>query len=353
MRGSSAQAKAFFREPGAGASPVKAARGRRPQGRRGETAVAAPVPPPLPGVQVAFLPARFWAAGQFGWYRGDFTPSHETSLTGRLLFCPAAFRRRKPWPKNLPNSTTPKGTEDRIYQTWCDKGYFHTKIDRSKRPFTIVMPPPNVTGQLHMGHAMGRGTWQDIPDPLQAHAGLCRFVGARHRPRFPLPPRPRSWRRCRKRGLTKEMLGREGFLERAWAWKNTYGNRIVGQLKKLGCSCDWQRERFHDGRGLFRSRAGRGSPVLYEKGLDLPRQPHGSTWCPHCNTSISDAEVEYEEKSRAFLGTCCTRSRRTGEMLEAGDDPPRDDARRYGGRHQHGRCALCPPARLPCGCCRC
>ena len=191
------QAKAFFREPGAGASPVKAARGRRPQGRRGETAVAAPVPPPLPGVQVAFLPARFWAAGQFGWYRGDFTPSHETSLTGRLLFCPAAFRRRKPWPKNLPNSTTPKATEDRIYQTWCDKGYFHTKIDRSKRPFTIVMPPPNVTGQLHMGHAMDE-TWQDILIRYKRMQAMP-LCGCPAPTTLPLPPRPRSWRRCRKR----------------------------------------------------------------------------------------------------------------------------------------------------------
>ena len=145
-------------------------------------------------------------------------------------------------PKELAKQYAPQGTEDRIYQNWCDKGYFHTQIDRSKKPFTIVMPPPNVTGQLHMGHAMDE-TWQDILTRykrMQGYAALW-VPGTDH---ASIATEAKVVAKMREEGLTKEMVGRDGFLERAWDWKNTYGNRIVSQLKKLGCSCDWQRERF-------------------------------------------------------------------------------------------------------------
>ena len=145
-------------------------------------------------------------------------------------------------PKELAKQYAPQGTEDRIYQNWCDKGYFHTQIDRSKKPFTIVMPPPNVTGQLHMGHAVDN-TMQDIlirTKRMQGYAALW-VPGTDH---ASIATEAKVVAKMREEGLTKEMVGRDGFLERAWDWKNTYGNRIVSQLKKLGCSCDWQRERF-------------------------------------------------------------------------------------------------------------
>ena len=163
-------------------------------------------------------------------------------------------------PKELAKQYAPQGTEDRIYQNWCDKGYFHTQIDRSKKPFTIVMPPPNVTGQLHMGHAMDE-TWQDI---LTDHASIATEA--------------KVVAKMREEGLTKEMVGRDGFLERAWDWKNTYGNRIVSQLKKLGCSCDWQRERFTMDEGC--SNAVKEVFVrLYDKGL-IYRGNRMVNWLP-------------------------------------------------------------------------
>ena len=219
--------------------------------------------------------------------------------------------------KELAKQYDPKGTEDRIYQTWCDKGYFHTKIDRSKRPFTIVMPPPNVTGQLHMGHAMDE-TWQDILiryKRMQGYAALW-VPGTDH---ASIATEAKVVAQMQEEGLTKEMLGREGFLERAWAWKNTYGNRIVGQLKKLGCSCDWQRERFTMDEGCSEAVldvfAG-----LYEKGL-IYRGNRMVNWCPHCNTSISDAEVEYEEKAGHFWHLLYP-VKETGEMLELATTRP-------------------------------
>ena len=195
-------------------------------------------------------------------------------------------------PKELAKQYAPQGTEDRIYQNWCDKGYFHTQIDRSKKPFTIVMPPPNVTGQLHMGHAMDE-TWQDILTRykrMQGYAALW-VPGTDH---ASIATEAKVVAKMREEGLTKEMVGRDGFLERAWDWKNTYGNRIVSQLKKLGCSCDWQRERFTMDEGC--SNAVKEVFVrLYDQGL-IYRGNRMVNWCPHCNTSISDAEVEYEAK---------------------------------------------------------
>ncbi|MEE0800783.1 MAG: valine--tRNA ligase [Gemmiger sp.] len=220
-------------------------------------------------------------------------------------------------PKELAKQYDPKGTEDRIYQEWCDKGYFHTQIDRSKKPFTIVMPPPNVTGQLHMGHAMDE-TWQDILTRykrMQGYAALW-VPGTDH---ASIATEAKVVAAMREEGLTKEMLGREGFLKRAWAWKNTYGSRIVSQLKKLGCSCDWQRERFTMDEGC--SNAVREVFVrLYDKGL-IYRGNRMVNWCPHCNTSISDAEVEYEEKDGNFWHLLYP-VKETGEMLELATTRP-------------------------------
>ena len=220
-------------------------------------------------------------------------------------------------PKELAKQYDPQGTEDRIYQNWCDKGYFHTQIDRSKKPFTIVMPPPNVTGQLHMGHAMDE-TWQDILTRykrMQGYAALW-VPGTDH---ASIATEAKVVAAMKEEGLTKEMLGREGFLKRAWAWKNTYGSRIVSQLKKLGCSCDWDRERFTMDEGC--SEAVKEVFVrLYNEGL-IYQGNRMVNWCPHCDTSISDAEVEYEEKDGSFWHLLY-KVKETGEMLELATTRP-------------------------------
>ena len=219
--------------------------------------------------------------------------------------------------KELAKQYDPRSTEDRIYQTWCDKGYFHTQIDRSKKPFTIVMPPPNVTGQLHMGHAMDE-TWQDILTRykrMQGYAALW-VPGTDH---ASIATEAKVVAEMAKEGLTKDMLGRDGFLERAWAWKEKYGSRIVSQLKKLGCSCDWERERFTMDEGC--SDAVKEVFVrLYDQGL-IYRGNRMVNWCPHCNTSISDAEVEYEEKDGSFWHLLYP-VKETGEMLELATTRP-------------------------------
>lgn len=220
-------------------------------------------------------------------------------------------------PKELAKQYDPKGVEDRIYQNWCDHGYFHTKIDRSKKPFTIVMPPPNVTGQLHMGHAMDN-TWQDILiryKRMEGYAALW-VPGTDH---ASIATEAKVVEAMRADGLTKEMVGRDGFLERAWAWKNTYGSRIVSQLKKLGSSCDWERERFTMDEGC--SDAVKEVFVrLYDKGL-IYRGNRMVNWCPHCNTSISDAEVEYESKEGSFWHLLYP-VKETGELLELATTRP-------------------------------
>lgn len=219
--------------------------------------------------------------------------------------------------KELAKQYAPQSTEDRIYQTWCDKGYFHTEPDPDKKPFTIVMPPPNVTGQLHMGHAMDE-TWQDILTRykrMQGYAALW-VPGTDH---ASIATEAKVVAAMKEDGLTKEMLGRDGFLERAWAWKNTYGSRIVGQLKKLGCSCDWQRERFTMDEGC--SDAVREVFVrLYEQG-NIYRGNRMVSWCPHCKTSISDAEVEYEEQDGHFWHLLY-KVKETGEQLELATTRP-------------------------------
>ena len=190
--------------------------------------------------------------------------------------------------KELAKQYDPSQVEDRIYQFWLDGGYFHTEADPDKKPYTIVMPPPNVTGQLHMGHALDN-TMQDVlirTKRMQGYAALW-VPGTDH---ASIATEAKVVEAMRAEGLTKEMVGRDGFLERAWDWKTKYGNRIVSQLKKLGTSCDWQRERFTMDEGC--SDAVKEVFVrLYDKQL-IYRGNRMVNWCPHCNTSISDAEVE-------------------------------------------------------------
>ena len=198
--------------------------------------------------------------------------------------------------KELEKLYDPARVEDDIYAFWLNGGYFHTKADKSKKPYTIVMPPPNVTGQLHMGHAMDE-TWQDILiryKRMQGYAALW-VPGTDH---ASIATEAKVVAKMKEEGLTKEMLGREGFLERAWAWKNQYGDRIVSQLKKLGCSCDWDRERFTMDEGCSKAVL-KVFKYLYDKDL-IYRGERIINWCPHCKTSISDAEVEYEDQEGSF-----------------------------------------------------
>ena len=191
----------------------------------------------------------------------------------------------------------PKAVEDRIYNNWVNKGYFRAKPDKNKKPFTIVIPPPNVTGQLHMGHAFDE-TLQDILIrykrmqgfealwvPGTDHAGIATQIKVEAELR-------------EKEGLTRYDLGREKFLERVWDWKEKYGNRIISQLKKIGCSCDWDRERFTMDEGC--SKAVREVFVnLYNKGL-IYRGPRIINWCPNCITALSNEEVEHAEHAGHF-----------------------------------------------------
>lgn len=197
---------------------------------------------------------------------------------------------------NLEKTYDPKRVEDRLYGEWLKNGYFHASIDRERKPYTIVIPPPNITGQLHMGHALDN-TLQDVLIRWKRMQGFCALwlPGTDH---ASIATEAKIVEAMAEEGLTKEMLGREKFLERAWEWKRIYGGRIVEQLKKLGSSCDWDRERFTMDEGL--SNAVREVFIrLYKKGL-IYRGERIINWCPKCNTSISDAEVEYEEKEGNF-----------------------------------------------------
>ena len=191
----------------------------------------------------------------------------------------------------LPKTYDPKAVEDKLYSFWNDSGFFHAEVNPDKKPYTIVIPPPNVTGQLHMGHAFDE-TLQDILIrtkrmqgyealwmPGTDHAGIATQIKVEENLR-------------KEEGLTRYDLGREKFLERVWDWKHKYGNRIISQLKKLGSSCDWERERFTMDEGC--SKAVREVFVnLYNKGL-IYKGHRIINWCPHCTTALSDAEVEYE-----------------------------------------------------------
>lgn len=199
--------------------------------------------------------------------------------------------------RDLPKTYAPKEFEDRIYKTWCDRGYFTADPKKPGPAFSMVIPPPNVTGQLHMGHALDE-TLQDILVrykrmqgyntlwvPGTDHAGIATQIKVEEQLRV-------------NEGLTRYDLGREKFLERVWEWKNKYGDRIISQLKKLGTSCDWTRERFTMDAGC--SRAVKEVFVsLYNKGL-IYRGNRIINWCPHCKTALSDAEVEYEEQAGSF-----------------------------------------------------
>ena len=190
----------------------------------------------------------------------------------------------------------PKEVEDKIYDFWQEGNYFHAEVDKDKKPYTIVMPPPNITGQLHMGHALDN-TLQDILirwRRMQGYSALW-LPGTDH---ASIATEAKIVEAMRKEGITKEDLGREKFLERAWEWKKEYGGRIVSQLKKMGSSCDWERERFTMDEGC--SKAVKEVFVrLYNKGL-IYRGERIINWCPYCKTSISDAEVEFEEQAGHF-----------------------------------------------------
>ncbi|MCL5677098.1 MAG: valine--tRNA ligase [Firmicutes bacterium] len=195
--------------------------------------------------------------------------------------------------RDIPKTYNPKEVEDRYYHFWEERGYFQAEIDRAKKPFTIVIPPPNVTGQLHMGHALDNTIqdilirWrrmQGIPTlwlPGTDHAGLATQIKVEEG--------------LRKEGKSRHELGRDRFVERVWEWKRQYGDRITNQLRKLGASCDWSRERFTMDEGL--SRAVREVFIrLYRKGL-IYRDKYIINWCPSCHTALSDIEVEHEETS--------------------------------------------------------
>ena len=198
--------------------------------------------------------------------------------------------------KELEKNYNPSEIEDRIYKNWLDKKYFHAEVDRSKKPFTIVMPPPNITGQLHMGHALDN-TMQDILirykrmegynalwQPGTDHAAIStevKIIGA-----------------LKEQGIDKKDLGREGFLKRAWEWREEYGGRIVNQLKKLGSSADWDRERFTMDEGN-NAAVNEVFCKLYEKGW-IYKGSRIVNWCPVCKTTISDAEVLHEDQQGHF-----------------------------------------------------
>ena len=198
--------------------------------------------------------------------------------------------------KELAKAYEPKEVEDRIYDFWMKGKYFHAEVDPKKKPYTIVIPPPNITGQLHLGHAMDE-TLQDTLirwRRMQGYSALW-LPGTDH---ASIATEAKIVEAMRKEGISKEDLGREKFLERAWAWKDQYGGRIVEQLKKLGSSCDWDRLRFTMDEGCNKA-VNHVFKKLYDKGL-IYRGERIINWCPHCKTSISDAEVEFEEKEGSF-----------------------------------------------------
>ena len=219
--------------------------------------------------------------------------------------------------KELAKQYDPKNVEDRIYDFWLNGKYFHAKNEPDKKPYTIVIPPPNITGQLHMGHALDN-TLQDILIRYRRMQGYDTLwlPGTDH---ASIATEAKIVEAMAKEGLTKDDLGRDGFLVRAWDWKEKYGGRIIEQLKKMGSSCDWDRERFTLDEGC--SRAVREVFVrLYEKDL-IYRGNRMVNWCPYCETSISDAEVEYEEQDGNFWHLLYT-VKETGEKLELATTRP-------------------------------
>ena len=198
--------------------------------------------------------------------------------------------------KELAKTYDPSGIEEKLYQKWLDKKYFHAEVDKTKKPFTIVIPPPNITGQLHMGHALDN-TMQDILirfKRMQGYNALWQ-PGTDH---ASIATEVKIIEKLKEEGIDKEDLGREKFLERAWEWKKQYGGRIVEQLKKLGSSCDWDRERFTMDEGCNKA-VTEVFCRMHEKGW-IYKGSRIINWCPVCNTSISDAEVEYQEQAGNF-----------------------------------------------------
>ena len=219
--------------------------------------------------------------------------------------------------KDLAKQYDPKNVEDRIYDFWLKGKYFHAKTEEGKKTYTIVIPPPNITGQLHMGHALDN-TLQDILIRCKRMQGYDTLwvPGTDH---ASIATEAKIVEAMKKEGITKDDIGRDGFLKRAWEWKAAYGGRIIEQLKKLGSSCDWDRERFTLDEGC--SKAVREVFVrLYEKDL-IYRGNRMVNWCPCCKTSISDAEVEYDEKDSNFWHLLYT-VKETGEQLELATTRP-------------------------------
>ena len=198
--------------------------------------------------------------------------------------------------KNLEKTYNPKEIEAKLYEKWCEEKYFHAEVDRSKKPFTTVMPPPNITGKLHMGHALDN-TLQDILiryKRMQGYNALW-IPGTDH---AAISTEVKVTNQLKAEGIDKKELGREGFLKRTWQWKEEYAGTIEGQLKKLGVSCDWDRERFTMDEGC--SNAVKEVFLrLHEKGF-IYKGSRIINWCPVCKTSLSDAEVEHEEQAGHF-----------------------------------------------------
>ena len=248
--------------------------------------------------------------------------------------------------QELAKHYSPAEFEDKIYDFWMKGNYFHAEIDKDKKPYTIVMPPPNITGQLHIGHALDE-TLQDILIRWKRMSGYSALwlPGTDH---ASIATEAKIVEAMRKEGIRKDDLGREKFLERAWEWKREYGGRITRQLRKLGVSCDWERERFTMDEGC--SDAVREVFVkLYNEGK-IYRGNRMVNWCPHCNTSISDAEVEYEEQQGHFWHILYP-VKETGEMLEIATTRPETmlgdtavainkDDERY--KHLHGCHVILP-----------
>ncbi len=198
--------------------------------------------------------------------------------------------------KELEKNYDPKQIEDRLYDNWMKRGYFHAEVNPDKNPYTIVIPPPNITGQLHMGHALDN-TLQDILirfKRMQGYETLW-MPGTDH---ASIATEAKIVEAMKEEGITKDDIGRDAFLDRAWAWKEKFGGRIVSQLKKMGSSCDWERERFTMDEGCNRA-VNEVFVKLYDKGL-IYRGERIINWCPHCLTTISDAEVEYEDQHGHF-----------------------------------------------------
>ncbi len=248
--------------------------------------------------------------------------------------------------KELSKVYEPQKIQERIYSEWLSKNYFHAEVDESKKPFTIVMPPPNITGQLHMGHAMDN-TWQDIIirfKRMQGYSALW-LPGTDH---AAIATEAKIVEKMKEDGVTKMDLGRDGFMVRAWEWKEQYGGRIVEQLKKLGCSCDWDRERFTMDENCSKAVI-KVFKKLYDDGL-IYRGERIINWCPTCKTSISDAEVEYEEKDGFFWHiqykvagsdeSVCIATTRPETMLGDTAIAVHPDDERY--KHLHGKTVVLP-----------